>query len=384
MAIRVNPKLVNEIERYGAEDVSKCYHCGNCSAVCVHSGEPFVFPRQPMRSLQMGLESKLRNSLEPWLCYYCGECSEQCPRDAEPGETMMSLRRWLISRYDFTGLSRLFYQSWKAELSAILIMAFLTGLGFLLWGFHYGDIRVFDGPNAFLPSADVHVFDWAMAGVLTFFLAINCTRMWWFTIAGRKDVSVSLLAYPKAAYLVPFHFFTQTRYAQCARKTSWAIHLILMASYVTMFVLIMFFLREVQSGPAINWNVHVFGYLAALGLIGTCIYMVYGRLKKTNVWHERSHESDWMFLILLLYVAVTGVLQHVLHRTGTGLSANIAYVAHMMGVVPMLLLEVPFSKWSHMIYRPLAMYFADLVTISLREKARSSSEVSSPQLAHIS
>jgi hypothetical protein len=31
-----------------------------------------------------------------------------------------------------------------------------------------------------------------------------------------------------------------------------------------------------------------------------------------------------------------------------------------MGVVPMLLLEVPFSKWSHMAYRPLAMYFAAL------------------------
>ncbi|MFH0916230.1 MAG: hypothetical protein V1912_07275 [bacterium] len=31
-----------------------------------------------------------------------------------------------------------------------------------------------------------------------------------------------------------------------------------------------------------------------------------------------------------------------------------------MAVVPMLALEVPFSKWSHMAYRPLAMYFAAL------------------------
>ena len=66
--------------------------------------------------LQMGLETKLESSLDPWLCYYCGECSDDCPRDAEPGETMMSLRRWLTSRYDWTGISRLFYRSWKAEL----------------------------------------------------------------------------------------------------------------------------------------------------------------------------------------------------------------------------------------------------------------------------
>jgi hypothetical protein len=29
-----------------------------------------------------------------------------------------------------------------------------------------------------------------------------------------------------------------------------------------------------------------------------------------------------------------------------------------MVVVPMLVLEVPFSKWSHLAYRPLAMYFS--------------------------
>ncbi len=76
--------------------------------------------------------------------------------------------------------------------------------------------------------------------------------------------------------------------------------------------------------------------------------------------HQHSHESDWIFLILLLVVALTGVLQHVLHRGGADVAANVAYVVHLMAVVPMLGLEVPFSKWSHMAYRPLAMYFSTL------------------------
>src|SRR5450756_2651615 len=84
MAIRANPKLITELEIYGAQDVSKCYHCGNCSATCPFSKEPYIFPRRSMRSLQMGLEAKLESDLEPWLCYYCGECSVDCPRDAEP------------------------------------------------------------------------------------------------------------------------------------------------------------------------------------------------------------------------------------------------------------------------------------------------------------
>jgi hypothetical protein len=53
-------------------------------------------------------------------------------------------------------------------------------------------------------------------------------------------------------------------------------------------------------------------------------------------------------------------LQHVLHRTGLDAAANITYVVHLMFVVPMLVLEVPFSKWSHLAYRPLAVYLAEV------------------------
>src|SRR5665648_399132 len=67
MAIRANPKLITELEIYGAQDVSKCYHCGNCSATCPFSKEPYIFPRRSMRSLQMGLEAKLESDLEPHL-----------------------------------------------------------------------------------------------------------------------------------------------------------------------------------------------------------------------------------------------------------------------------------------------------------------------------
>jgi quinone-modifying oxidoreductase subunit QmoC len=36
------------------------------------------------------------------------------------------------------------------------------------------------------------------------------------------------------------------------------------------------------------------------------------------------------------------------------------YVIHLMCLVPMLTIEVPFSKWSHLAYRPFAVYFANL------------------------
>lgn len=361
MATRLNPDLIDKLSAYGAEDVTKCYHCGNCTAVCHHVWEPFNFPRRPIRALQMGDEARLRGSLEPWLCYYCGQCSVQCPRKAEPGETMMSLRRWLTAQYDITGIANIFYTSWVAELIAVIGLALLVGSGLVIYGVTRGSIHIYDAPGAFLPAEVIHRFDWTLAGILIFLLIVNASRMWWFTTGRRhRELKIPLLSYPANALLLPWHFFTQRLYAKCDDRRPWVLHLILMLSYVTLFVLIMFFLHRMQAGPQIDWSVHSLGYIATLGLIGTTIYGLVGRSRRTEVHYEHSHESDWIFLFLLLYVGTTGIIQHLLHRIGAPEAANCVYVIHLMGVVPMLLLEVPFSKWSHMVYRPLSIYLGHL------------------------
>jgi ferredoxin len=365
MALRANPKLIEELEPYGAEDVMNCYHCGNCSATCPFSADPFVFPRKPMRYLQMGLEEKLKGQLDPWLCYYCGECSDQCPRDAEPGETMMSLRRWLTAKYDWTGISRLFYRSWRWEFGAIVLVAILTAIGFTLFGMSQGSLSDYDGSNAFLPSSSIHIFDWVLAGVLLAFLLSNAARMWWFTMGRDKELPTSMGSYIASIWMLPAHFFTQIRYSKCESKGPWVTHLALMLSYVTMLVLIMFFLREMAAGPAIDWSVHAFGYAATAGLVIATILFLRNRAKKSAAQYRHSHESDWIFLALILVVALSGILQNILHRSGLDAAANVTYIVHLSLVVPMLALEVPFSKWSHLAYRPLAMYLAQVRATAL-------------------
>ncbi len=362
MTLKLDAKLSKDLKLFGAEDVKKCYQCGNCSATCGLNDRQQMFPRRQMLEAQLGIEDKLTTSLEPWLCYYCGECSERCPRGAEPGETMMSLRRWLTAKYDFTGISRLFYRSGKAELLVIILTAIATAFGFTMYGFsHGGDINTYDGETAFLPAHAVHLFDWGMAAVLTTLLTINVLRMWWFTVAGRKDIKVGLGSYIANAFALPFHFLTQQRYAKCERRRPWMMHLVLALSYAILFTLVMFFLEDFQAGPETNWTLHAFGYVATLGLIGVSIFAIAGRFKKQESHYKHSHESDWLFVWLLFIVATTGIIQHILHRTGMDLYANIAYVIHLSCVVPMLILEVPFSKWSHMAYRPLAIYFSKVI-----------------------
>jgi quinone-modifying oxidoreductase, subunit QmoC len=377
MAVRANPRLVEELQRYGAADVSRCYHCGNCTAACRLSADPFTIPRASMRALQLGLDDRLRASLDPWLCYYCGECSEQCPRGADPGETMMSMRRWLTAQYDFTGIAKLFYRSPRAQIAAMVVVALLTGAGFLAFGFSRGgDLSVYDGPGAFLPESAVHVFDWGMGGALLVLLLVNCARMWHFTMRAGGAVPVPPWHYLRQAVLLPLHFLTQPRYRKCSSPRPWATHLALMLSYVTMLVLIVFFLPQMQHGPEVRWGVHVFGYLAAVGLLVGVVVALRGRLRRTAPHHAHSHPSDWVFLVVLLLVVVTGIVQHVLHRAGLPAAANVAYVVHLMAVAPFELCQVPFGKWSHMAYRPLAIYFA-----KLQEAARAAAAPSAATVA---
>lgn len=373
MATRVNPEFIDDLDRFGAEDVKMCYQCGDCSTVCPHADEIFKFPRKSMRLLQMGLESKIETTLEPWLCYYCGQCSEQCPREADPGETMMSLRRWLISRYDFTGIARLFFRSRIAEIAAIIIIALITGAFLLYYGFTGGNIGIYDGEGAFLPSGFIHRFDLTVGGILLIFLVINAFRMWNFTMLKNTSLKVPWWLYITEIWQFPWHFFTQKRYAECEQKHEhpvympWLLHLGLMLGYVTMLVLVMVFVEALQSGPEIIWEVHIFGYLASAGLLAGTIYFIRNRLRKNYIQYKKSHGTDWVFVILLTIIVLTGIAQHVLHRTGVYEWANYLYVIHLMAVVPWLL-RMPFCKWSHLLYRPLAMYFADIRREAVRRQ----------------
>lgn len=365
MAIRVNPTFIDELDRFGAEDVQLCYQCGDCSTVCPHADDLYKFPRKSMRSLQMGLERKIETTLEPWLCYYCGQCSTQCPREADPGETMMSLRRWLISRYDFTGIARQFFKSRLTEVLAITVVALLTGTFLLIYGFSGGNINIYDGEGAFLPSQFIHKFDLTIGSILLIFLLANAIHMWYLVMVKGTTFPVPWSIYLMEFYQLPWHFFTQKRYSECEKKHKhpffmpWFIHLGLMLGYVTMLVLVMVFIEQLQSGPAIKWSVHIFGYLATIGLVAGTVYFIRNRLRKNYVQYKKSHGTDWVFVGLLFIIVVTGVLQHIFHRTGLNVLANITYIIHLMGVVPWLL-RMPFSKWAHLIYRPLAMYFAEI------------------------
>ncbi len=208
-----------------------------------------------------------------------------------------------------------------------------------------------------------------MAGVLTFFLLTNTFRMWRMTMDGTK---VPLAAYVSNLKTFFIHAATQKKWRECEKKSTrsrWFKHFILVPAYVGMFVLVMFFLDVLQVDTSEFTWVSILGYVIAAVLLYVSGDALISRLRKKEEIHKYSHDSDWMFLILLFLTALTGILMHLLRIMDWPLSTYYMYVIHLAVVLPLLVLEVPFMKWAHLMYRPLALYLKAVTESAEEAKA---------------
>jgi quinone-modifying oxidoreductase subunit QmoC len=360
---KVTPHLASQLQALGGAKLAKCYNCGTCTAICPVTQEGTEFPRSLIRYAILGAEDKLLSSARPWLCYYCGDCTKECPRDADPAEFMMALRRYLTSRYDWTGFSSLLYLSKKAELIAIMVLAAITGL--FIYLFHGPVVLNRTELATFAPLEVVEAGDLVIFAILAFLLSTNIFRMYRFIMrsgdAKRRPISIKTYI-TELAKTLPIHFFTQKKLANCSDRKYWLYHMIFFSGYVTSFVLFMFLLRYTQTNmPFLFYNpLSIVGIAATAALILASGIVIYGRIRKIRPVWKFSHPTDWMFIVLLVLTVATGVFTGVFRSIGIPLATYLTYSVHLMVVAPFLILEVPFAKWSHLAYRPFAIYFARL------------------------
>lgn len=372
----IQPRLYADMEKFGINigSWSECFHCGNCTATCPLSETETLFPRSEIRLMQIGLKKELAACTEPWLCYYCGDCSKQCPRDANPGELMMSLRRYLTTVYDWTGLARRIYTSKAFEIAAILVIAIFTGFLYVWFTTPVGDIIAnparFINPvnngvyiNDIAPAWKIHIGDWILAGTLALLLVTNVFNMWYKIILSNKSIKAPFTAYFTEIFSLPVHFLTQRSFRKCdGPKSYWYLHLFLMLSYVMLFTMIVFFLEWFQT-DAVHpvWHLQrLLGYISTIGLFSGIIFFIARRINKVSENTKYSHYTDWTFLVMLFLTTLSGILLHFFRIWGMPVATYFAYLIHLMILVPMLTIEVPFSKWSHLAYRPIAIYFANV------------------------
>ena len=378
--VQVTPSLQNEIRKFGRFDAGKCLNCGTCTITCDLSGDSASFPRRPIQFALIGLKDIVHGSLEPWLCHDCGDCSTKCPQQAEPRESLGTLRRYLIAQYDWTGLSAKIMRS-RAWAAGSLVF---TGLLFLLLAVLYHS-RVVGLSLAELTGTPMKMDH--MFGTITWFTLVviilpflillsHAFRMYKFTIGRKGDAPIPLSLFLSEGKTFLLHLFTQTGMRKCPepeRKARWWKHLLLASGCMLMLAILVFALRWFQTDGIypITHPQRWLGYVATALLLFGSGDILLGRILHKGEIHKRSDAGDYTLPALLFMTAASGIAVHILRYLGLEMATHYSYAVHLAIAVPMLVVEMPFGRWSHMIYRPLALYFqAVMEKASCRETGK--------------
>jgi quinone-modifying oxidoreductase subunit QmoC len=292
------------------------------------------------------LEDEIKASLKPWQCYYCGECTTNCPRQANPGELMMALRRWLTSKYDWTGLSGLLYKSLPLSIAAFI----LTFVGVILYAMNVN----FDLDHLMHVG---HMFEMIAIGTVGVVILLpNIARMWYFTILKPKT-KVPFMKYVKSMGELFVHMFTQKRALGCDdNQFRWFEHFVLVLSYLALLFTTVF-LDWFQTE---SMFVHVFGYVLSGLVFIITVDFVRHRINKSHAVAKNSQPSDWFFVVWLLMMGLTAFLVKLFQDFSWLDSNKWMYIFHFTVLVQWALIIVPFGKWTHFLYRSFAMYFEKL------------------------
>ena len=372
MTARVDHNLYPELRRFGATDISACFNCGVCTAICPLSVDGASFPRRMSRYAQLGLREKLLASPELWSCYGCAECTESCPTQADPASFMAAARRYAVASYDRTHLAYLL------ATSRVFAGAFIVALVGLLAAFMYSVHRPVDGSTLaffeFIPSGFVHNLGVAVMAVMGLATLIGLIEMVRRVLRGPVPARTRITARKAAealVYAVGTESLAQTRFRKDCADTPdarpwylqrWFIHFATMWGFLGLlgatmldYGLELVGLKATGTPVPIWYPVRLLGTLAGAALIYGTTVLIMRRLRKSDRSSLHSTTSDWSLLLLLWVAGVTGfILELALylpHSPAWGYPMFLVHVAVAMALV----LLVPFGKFAHVLYRPMAL-----------------------------
>lgn len=361
--VQSDPALLADIRRYGKFDTTGCYQCGSCTLSCELVTDFASFPRRSIRYALLGLRKPLVESLEPWICHDCGDCSLVCPRQAEPRISMMTLRQFLTGQYDWTRISGKLLQSRAWHIGALVLVSLLA-VGLLL-GYHLWYVELPFSAFIELPMGLEHMFPimryyTLMVMLLPLFLLFSRVfRIWRLTMGGPGRPHIPLSAYVVEAVTYVHHSLTHSLLRKCPDRGRWLGHWLLAVGTMIMLAVKVFALEWFQTDSVypVYHPQRWLGYLATAFIVYGLLSILAGRWQATKEYYKETKFDDLIFPTLLLLTAISGIAVHILRYAGFGLACHFTYALHVVAATPMLVVEMSFGKWSHMVYRPLALYF---------------------------
>lgn len=381
-AAAVRTGLYDELQAFGASDISACFSCGTCTATCPLVEEDATFPRRLIRYAQVGLADELISSKEIWSCYYCGECSESCPTAAGPSEFMAAARRYAIASYDVTGLARLMYlRPFIGSAIALLLAALFALFMFAGRGEQSSEsLALFE----FIPYGLIHNLGLAVMLLVALAGLVGIARMA-RRIGRNEGVSLGSLVAGRAALArtwsalwsaIGIESLGQRRYrAECEPQVPilpwyrrrWFVHaatmwgfLGLLAATVADYGLDILGWKETGTPVPLWYPIRLLGTAAGILLVYGVTMLIVDRYRRADRSREHSTNADWTLLVLLWVTGVTGfVLELALYLPDAPAWGYWVFLFHVAVAMELVILA-PFMKLAHAVYRPVALFFLAL------------------------
>jgi len=365
--LRVEPdtSFIKELQAAGGGSLKKCYQCATCSVVCELSGNGTVFPRKEMLWAQWGLKDRLMADPNVWQCHQCNDCSTYCPRGARPGDVLAAVRTNIFRNFAFPAFMGRALASPKALplllLAPVLVLVILIGsspdLGFSKAppppGTEGGFFKYFmphGVMEALFMSGNVLIFAFAAAGLLRFWRGMKK--------AAPEGRDIKFL--PSLINTV-LEIFAHSKFRKCQVNwtRSWA-HLLVFYGFLGAMAtagLAVMDMTLLGNNPPIPYSspIKILGNLSAVALLVGSIALILRRISDREKVGANGY-ADWLFLVFILIVSVTGVLTQITRQVGPYQLAYIVYFIHIVAVF-FLLWYAPYSKFAHMFYRTLALVY---------------------------
>jgi hypothetical protein len=275
---------------------------------------------------------------------------------------MATARRFLTAQYDWTGLSSRLLRSRVWYVGSHLVVAAIT-VALILW-YHLSHVGLKFSQMIKVPLGPGHMFPimtyYTLVVVLLPLLLVgtHACRMWCLTVHRAQGARIPLSSYLAEVWRFAYHSVTQGWLRRCGEPGRWLGHWTLAIGTALMLGIKVLDLRWFQTNN-IYPLYHPQRWLGYLGA-GLILYglgaILAGHVRRRAEYYRETRFEDLVFPILLLLTAISGLAVHVCRYAGLPLTSHFAYAAHIIVATPMLVVELPFGRWSHMIYRPLALY----------------------------
>jgi quinone-modifying oxidoreductase subunit QmoC len=375
--IKPDLKFINDVINSGGESLKKCYQCATCTVVCNVTPEDKPFPRKEMLHAQWGLKDRLFANPDIWLCHQCSDCTAYCPRGAKPGEVLGAIRKMSLQKFSVPGFLAKMVNDPKFLIVLLGIPALLYILIIAAQGF-FGDVSIptEDGKIVYgkflfsLYYIDTVFTAAALFAVFSLFLGV--TKYWKAMSAEAPNVSKGNLG--KALIDTIKEILGHNRFRKCeVTKGRATAHLLIFYSFIGLFITTIFafarvipeYLEHLKIVEGIDvhqldWLAYIYkpiGNVSAAALVIGILLVMSNRFKNQEKAGLGSY-YDWLFILLVAGVGVSGLLAQFLRWANTVI-AYPTYVVHLC-LVFFLFAYAPFSKMAHMVYRTTALVFTKM------------------------